>query len=101
MRRSDERTYESGEAVRGLMIALKKLWVRDWNFEATLMRLERTGSIGLEARSVLVFAGTPHPDTALSRQVSQELQEQLQATSVEGMVAGLYQATEYQTTPST
>jgi hypothetical protein len=39
--------------------ALKRLWARDWSFGALLTRLDDTGSVGLEARATLLFAGPP------------------------------------------
>ncbi|PYE53019.1 hypothetical protein [Deinococcus yavapaiensis] len=41
------------------LVALKKLWVSDWTFEAVLARLDEAGSVGLEARPALMFAGGP------------------------------------------
>ena len=50
--------------------ALKRLWARDWSFEALLARIDEAGSIALEARPVLVFAGEPgHPDPALAAEL--------------------------------
>lgn len=39
--------------------ALKRLWVRDWTFEALRTRIDDTGGIGLEARPTLLLAGPP------------------------------------------
>lgn len=39
--------------------ALKRLWARDWTFDALLARLDEAGSIALEARPTLLFAGPP------------------------------------------
>ena len=39
--------------------ALKRLWAYDWAFENVLRRLDDTGSVGLEARPVLLLAGPP------------------------------------------
>ncbi|MEF2280213.1 hypothetical protein V3W47_18115 [Deinococcus sp. YIM 134068] len=39
--------------------ALKRLWAQDWTFDALLTRLDDTGSVGLEARATLLFAGPP------------------------------------------
>lgn len=45
--------------------ALKRLWARDWSFEALLDRLDEAGSIALEARPTLLLAGPPGlPDPA-------------------------------------
>lgn len=37
--------------------ALKRLWAHDWTLEAVTRRLEEGGSVGLEARPVLVLPG--------------------------------------------
>lgn len=42
-----------------LLVAVKKLWARDWTFDAVLDRLDTHGRISLDARPVLVFAGPP------------------------------------------
>ncbi|GGK25348.1 hypothetical protein GCM10008955_18760 [Deinococcus malanensis] len=39
--------------------AVKRLWAQDWTFEAVLNRLDRAGSVALEARPTLVLAGPP------------------------------------------
>jgi len=50
--------------------ALKRLWARDWSFDALLVRLDEAGSIALEARPTLLFAGEPgRPDLALAAEL--------------------------------
>ncbi|GMA14649.1 hypothetical protein E5F05_19275 [Deinococcus metallilatus] len=50
--------------------AVKRLWARDWTFEALLARLDDTGSIGLEARPTLLLAGPPgRPDANLAAEL--------------------------------
>ncbi len=50
--------------------ALKRLWVRDWRFEAVLARLDDSGSVALEARPTLIIAGPPgQPDPARAEQL--------------------------------
>lgn len=39
---------------RPALMALKDVWIEDWSFEAVLDRLERTQTIGLEARPTLI-----------------------------------------------
>jgi hypothetical protein len=39
---------------RPALMALKDIWSEDWSFEAVLERLERTQTIGLEARPTLI-----------------------------------------------
>jgi hypothetical protein len=43
---------------RPTLMALKDLWTDDWSFEAVLERLERTQTIGLEAKPTLITAET-------------------------------------------
>ena len=62
LRRPGEREAETALVVppgTAALHALKRLWARDWTFEALLSRLDETGSIGLEARPTLVLAGPP------------------------------------------
>ena len=40
-----------------VLVALKRLWAADWTFDAVLERLDTAGTIALEARPTLVFAG--------------------------------------------
>lgn len=50
--------------------ALKRLWAQDWTFDTLLARLDAHGGVGLEARSVLIFAGEPgRPDPALAAEL--------------------------------
>jgi hypothetical protein len=50
---SEGKTVTKG---RPTLMALKDLWVHDWSFEAVLERLERSQTIGLEARPTLITA---------------------------------------------
>ena len=53
--------------------ALKRLWTRDWTFEALLARLDDAGSIGLEARPTLLLAGPPGaPDAGVAAELGTE-----------------------------
>lgn len=62
LRRPGERTTECARTrppgVEALH-AMKRLWARDWSFEAVLARLDTAGSVALEARPTLLFAGEP------------------------------------------
>ncbi|AWN22376.1 hypothetical protein DKM44_03270 [Deinococcus irradiatisoli] len=73
LRRPAERRSEGGVARppgNEVLFALKRLWASDWTFEAVLARLDTQGSIALEARSVLIFAGPPgQPDPALAERL--------------------------------
>lgn len=48
---------------RPALIALKETWLADWSFEALMARLEKTHSIALSARPVLVAASGWEPST--------------------------------------
>jgi hypothetical protein len=53
------RAGQEGKTVtkgRPTLMALKDLWTDDWSFEVVLKRLERTQTIGLEARAALITA---------------------------------------------
>ena len=73
LRRPGQRRSEGGTARlpgNEALFALKRLWADDWTFEATLQRLDTAGSIALDARPVLIFAGPPgQPDAALAEQL--------------------------------
>ncbi len=70
LRRDGESASETALATppgTPVLFALKKLWARDWDFEAVLARLDGQGGVALEARPVLLFAGEAgRPDTALA-----------------------------------
>ncbi|MCP2014326.1 hypothetical protein L1280_001463 [Deinococcus sp. HSC-46F16] len=66
--------------------ALKRLWARDWTFGAVLARLDEHGSVGLEARPVLLFAGEPgRPAPALAA----ELEVGAALVNGQGLLVGL------------
>lgn len=73
LRRPGEREAETAQVTppgTAALHALKRLWARDWTFGAVLARLDEHGSVGLEARPVLVLAGQPgHPDPALAAEL--------------------------------
>ena len=85
-----ENTLESGDGRRGAILALKRLWARDWSFDAVLERLDTTGSVALEERPALVFAGhggTPDPN--LSGVASRALGVSVRALADGGKIVGL------------
>ena len=55
LRRPADKHVELASSKRQVLLALKKLWVQDWKFEALIKRLDSTGKIGLEARAVYVL----------------------------------------------
>lgn len=73
LRRPGEREAETARVTlpgTAALHALKRLWARDWAFGAMLARLDDQGSVGLEARPVLLFAGAPgQPDPALAAEL--------------------------------
>lgn len=58
VRRPFSTVLEIGDGRRGALLALKRVWARDWDFERVLERLDLTGSVGIEARPAYLFAGT-------------------------------------------
>ncbi|MPY67510.1 hypothetical protein F8S09_12580 [Deinococcus sp. SDU3-2] len=73
LRRSGEREVETAQVAppgTAALHALKRLWALDWTFEAVLARLDDHGSVGLEARPVLLFAGEPgRPNSDLAAEL--------------------------------
>ena len=57
MRRPGETASERGTGRPGALVALKRLWARDWSFDAVLQRIEEGGSVGMDARPTLLFTG--------------------------------------------
>jgi Pyruvate phosphate dikinase, AMP/ATP-binding domain len=49
MRRPSSQNLEPVKTKREVLLGLKRLWARDWGFEAVLARLDKHGKIGLEA----------------------------------------------------
>ena len=55
LRRENEKHLEPANGKREVLLAIKRLWARDWQFEAVLKRLDATGKIGLDARAVYLL----------------------------------------------
>ncbi len=55
LRRENEKHVETANGKREVLLALKRLWAKDWQFEAVLKRLDSTGKIGLDARAVYLL----------------------------------------------
>ncbi len=55
LRRENEKHFEAANGKREVLLALKRLWARDWQFEAVMKRLDTTGKIGLDARAVYLL----------------------------------------------
>jgi phosphoenolpyruvate synthase/pyruvate phosphate dikinase len=55
LRREAENYIENANSKREVLLAIKRLWARDWQFEAVLKRLDTTGKIGLDARVVYLL----------------------------------------------
>jgi hypothetical protein len=56
LRRPLEKHLEPVKNKRDVLLALKRLWAKDWAFEAVLHRLDNHGKIGLEARAAYLLA---------------------------------------------
>lgn len=71
------RAGQDGKTVlkgRPALMALKEIWMDDWSFETVLERIERTKTIGLEARPTLLCAeSTGKADSSLLNQVKNVL----------------------------
>jgi hypothetical protein len=90
LRRPGETASEAGEGKRGALIALKRLWARDWEFDAVLERLDDGGSVALDARPALLFAGAlGEEDPDASARASELLARPLSALSSAGLLNGL------------
>ena len=84
VRRSGATDEESGlTATRGrpALIALKNIWVADWSFEALMTRLEKSHSVALQARPVLVGAEGLEPTPDLSERAAEVLGQQVSVLS--------------------
>jgi hypothetical protein len=72
----DGRTVTKG---RPALMALKETWMDDWSFETVLERIERTKTIGLEARPTLLCAeSTGEADPDLLNQVKNVLEHEVE-----------------------
>ena len=90
VRRERSSQIESGDGRRSAILALKRLWARDWSFDAVLARLDTTGSVALEERPALVFAGRGGtPDSNLSSVASRALGLSVRAFADGEKVVGL------------
>jgi hypothetical protein len=90
VRRPFSRVLEVGEGRRGALLALKRLWTRDWDFERALERLDLTGSVGLEARAAYLFAGSGGAEDAnASGLASKALGRTVRAVSSTGKIVGI------------
>ena len=80
----------TGDGRRGALLALKRVWAQDWTFEATLERLDSSGSVGVDARPAYVFAGPGGlEDAALSKEVSGKTGRPARTLGWQGRVVGL------------
>jgi hypothetical protein len=78
---------------RPALMALKEVWMDDWSFETVLERIERTKTIGLEARPTLISAESMgKADSSLLNQVKNVLGQ-----TVEVEISGLLGITRVKT----
>jgi hypothetical protein len=55
LRRPLDKHTESASSKREVLLGLKRLWAKDWQFADVLTRLDSTGKIGLDARGVYLL----------------------------------------------
>ncbi len=90
VRRPFSQTLEVGEGRRGALLALKRLWARDWDFDGVFERLDLTGSVGLEARAAYLFAGSGGVEDAnISGIASKVIGRTVRAVSSNGKIIGI------------
>jgi hypothetical protein len=56
LRRPTSQHLEPVKNKREVLLGLKRLWARDWAFDAVLARFDHNGKIGLEARAAYLLA---------------------------------------------
>jgi hypothetical protein len=56
LRRPDSKLLEPANDKRAALIALKRVWAHDWDFDAVLKRLDTNGKVGIDARATYIFA---------------------------------------------
>ncbi|MCA9836086.1 MAG: hypothetical protein KC422_04205 [Trueperaceae bacterium] len=81
VRRAGETGLLSGKG-RPTLLAIKELWARPWSFETIVERLERTQSIAVEARPILIQAvsqGEPISHPSASKLLGQRVKLALDA----------------------
>ncbi len=55
LRRPDSKLLELADNNRNALIALKKVWAHDWQFDAVLKRLDSSGKVGIDAQATYVL----------------------------------------------
>lgn len=71
-----------GEAVSGrraVLLAIKRLYQRDWTADAVIERLARTATLGIDARPVLVTPAPERRDAETARRAGAALGEAVEA----------------------
>lgn len=56
LRRPNSKKLELADNNRGALIALKRVWSHDWEFESVLKRLDAAGKVGIDARATYILA---------------------------------------------
>jgi hypothetical protein len=56
LRRPDSKLLEVANDKRAALIALKRVWSHDWDFDAVVKRLDSKGKVGIDARATYIFA---------------------------------------------
>ena len=75
---ADPKGKPGRSATRGrpALIALKNTWVDDWSFESLMTRLEKSHSIALQARPVIITASGLEPTPDLTERAAEILGRQ-------------------------
>ena len=55
LRRPDSTILEPASDKRGALIALKRVWAHDWDFDAVVKRLDAKGKVGIDARATYIL----------------------------------------------
>jgi hypothetical protein len=91
LRRPGVMAAETGVGRRGALLALKRLWLRAWDFETVLARLDDTGSFALEVEPTLLLTALGVPDAALSNKASTLLGTTVRVTAANGAITGVFE----------
>jgi hypothetical protein len=56
LRRPETKLLEPASEKRAVLIALKRVWAHDWDFDAVVKRFDSKGKVGIDARATYIFA---------------------------------------------
>jgi hypothetical protein len=89
LRRPGQSQGVSAVKGRPCLLALKSLWLQDWNFDALMARLVTTGRLGLEPRPVLISPAGRPASSALNQQASLLLGREVSLEQADGAISNL------------